>query len=138
MASRSTLFNRIDLLERQLRERDLADAARKAAAIELRHHAVSHLLSLGLTADQQAATRAAAKLAEAQTMRRNAWINHLLVTAPLGKPLDVAGIESNIPAAPDVWPPGFDSSLVVFWTTKTETPQSVAVTTLGKLMGESK
>ena len=36
MASRSTLFNRIDLLEAQLRDRDMADAARRTAAAEVK------------------------------------------------------------------------------------------------------
>jgi hypothetical protein len=107
-----------------VRDYQMADAARKAAAAEV---------VTKIEADKTNEQRAAAALKEAQTMRRNAWINHLLVTAPAGTPLDINAIETGIPAAPDAWPPGFDSSLVVFGTTKTETPQAVEVTLLGKL-----
>lgn len=128
-SAQTRLLRRVEFLEQQLRDRDMADAARRTAAVEVNEK---------ISAEAQAQTRAAAKLAEAQSMRRNAWINHLLTTAPPGKPLDVMAVESGIPTDPAVWPPGFDESLVAFGTTKLETPQAVTTTTLGKLMGESK
>jgi len=122
--SNASLVRRIEFLEQQVREYQMADATRKAAASEV---------VAKIEADKTAEQLAAAALKEAQTMRRNAWINHLLVTAPPGKPLDVGAIEADIPTSPDKWPPGFDSSLVVIGTTKSPTPEAVEMTTLGKL-----
>jgi hypothetical protein len=125
---------RIQFLEGQLRDVQIADAARRTAANE-----VVEKIAADKTADERAAT----KLAEAQTMRRNAWVNHLIVNDPptIGgnrpgagdRLLDIAAIEASIPADPTLYPPGFDESLVVFGATKTPTPTTVEMTTLGKL-----
>jgi hypothetical protein len=132
--SRQSMERRIQFLEGQLRDVQMAEAARRTAANDVAEKII---------ADKTADERAGAKLAEAQTMRRNAWVNHLIVNDPptIGgnrpgagdRLLDIAAIEAAIPADQTLYPPGFDESLVVYGTTKTPTPTTVEMTTLGKL-----
>ena len=95
MATQSELQNRVDHLENILRTRDRTEAATKAAAIEAANN----------TQDAKAlAARAEASAAEIETVRRGAWVSHLIANADQSEAVNFASLAAHIPV--DQWPPG--------------------------------
>jgi hypothetical protein len=99
MATQGELQNRIDHLENILRERDRKEAAAKAAAIE----------AANATQDAKSlAARSEAATAEIETVRRGAWVSHLIKTGDQTEAVSFVALAAKIP--PDLWPPGKSAS----------------------------
>jgi hypothetical protein len=84
----------LEQLARMLRERDMKDMLAREAARKVQ-----------LKADQKAAAdeRAAARIVEVQSVRRGAWLNHLLLGSPKDVPFDF--VAAVVPSDPNEWPP---------------------------------
>jgi hypothetical protein len=95
MASTAELQNRVDHLETLLRDRDRTEAETKSKALEAEHN----------TQDTKTlAARSEAATLEIETVRRGAWVSHLIATADQSEAVNFASLASHIPV--DQWPPG--------------------------------
>src|SRR5262245_42626381 len=97
MPTAAELQSRVDHLEGLLAERDRKDAETRAAALAAQQ----------VTDDaKSAAERAEAAKAERETIRRGAWVNHLLAQADPNAPVNFQAVDAGIPKDEGQWPPG--------------------------------